>query len=73
MDELSTRSSHFCSEPVDTILERLEALVAVWMVNPVVHAVAGDDELRFKAKEDAVESFVKVGARETSASVAGFC
>lgn len=49
-----------------------EAVFGEGIVDAVVHAIAGEDEVGLDLGEGAIEAFVEVGSRELAAGVAGF-
>ena len=68
-DELGTAGFDFFDEALDAFLVGDEAVVGEGVVDAIVHAVAGDDEVGFGFGEGAVEALGDVGSWE---GVAGF-
>ena len=69
VDDLGTGGCDFFAEFGDAFLMGGEAFVGEREVDAVVHAVAGDDEVGFGLREDAVEAFVEIRAWEFAAGV----
>lgn len=63
-DEFCAACFDFLDEALDAFLVGVEAGVGVGVVDAIVHAVAGDDEVGFGFGEGAVEALGDVGAGE---------
>ncbi len=61
-DEFCPRGVDFCDERLDSFLESDEAFVGEGVVDSVVHAIAGEDEIGFCFCENAIDSCVEIGS-----------
>ena len=71
MEDVGPGGLRLGSEELDTLAVGGEPLLAEWVVDAVVHAVAGDDEVGLRLREDPVEPLVQVRPGEGPAGVAG--
>ena len=72
MDDFGASLDHSVVEFLDTVLEGAGAFGAERVVDAIIHAVAGEDELGGGFFEDATETFVHGGPWELASGVAGF-
>ena len=72
VDDCGARGDHSGLEARHAIAKFREAFFREGKINPVVHPVAGDDDVRLGLREDACETFVEIGAGKFSAGVADF-
>ena len=72
MDHSSAAFHHALVQPAHPVLEFLKSFLAEGIIDPVVHAVAGDDDVRFGLLQHPVESLVQIRPWESSARVVGF-
>ena len=55
---------YFLDQGIDPGLVGGESLLAEGVIDPVIHAVAGEDEVGFHFSESAIETLVKIGPGE---------
>src|SRR5262249_42508905 len=72
MDDLPASRQHLFTQAINAVGERGEALVAEWIVNPVVHPVAGHDEVGLELLQYTIEPFVEVRTRKFATGVPRF-